>query len=305
MKRFTLLLLIALLMLISLPAKADTKTEEPILGSSLTEVPEYEGFDYAVINDNQPDFYIWQITDVSYVRFSAFDWLGRTGTGMACLGPETLPTEPRGVIGDVRPSGWQTVRYDDLIEDRYLYNRAHVIGYLLCGDNATPENLFTGTRYLNAGTMLRFETLVENYIETTGNHVIYRCSPMYEGDNLVATGVQIEAYSVEDRGVLSFNVFVFNIQPGIIIDYATGDSRLEEETAEKERSMPSPTEEPDVSEEDEEAEVTYILNKNTKKFHYPDCPSVNTIKEKNKVVFYGTREEAIKMGYSPCGRCNP
>lgn len=304
-KQIIFLLIALLIMAIGFPSRAEILPGETVQGSSLTEIPQYNGFDYVVINDNQPDFYIWQITDASYVHFSSFDTLGRTGPGMACLGPETLPTEPRGEIGNIQPSGWHTVRYDNLIEDRYLYNRAHVIGYLLCGDNATPENLFTGTRYLNAGSMLQFETIVANYIEATHNHVIYRCTPMYEGDNLVASGVQMEAYSVEDRGVLSFNVFAFNIQPGIIIEYATGDSREEDRAEVKDRSVPDETTQKDVPKETEKPEANYVLNKNTKKFHYPDCSSVSTIKEKNRLDFYGTRDEVIAMGYSPCGRCHP
>lgn len=307
MKRRTVLVLLLLLTLVVsvvFPAAAEAPEKDAILPSTLTDIPEYGGFDFTVINDNNPDFYVWQITASPYVVFSELDSLGRTGTGMACLGPETLPTQPRGVIGDIRPSGWHTVRYDDLIEDRYLYNRSHVIGYLLCGDNATPENLFTGTRYLNAGSMLRFETQVADYIAQSGNHVIYRCSPKYEGDNLVATGVQIEAYSVEDNGELHLNVFVFNIQPGIDIDYATGDSKRSSDPAEtvlktvpEQKTEPEPTKEPQS--------VTYILNTNTKKFHYPGCSSIRDMKEKNKQEFYGTREEAIQKGYCPCGRCHP
>lgn len=277
---------------------------------TLLDIPEYAGADFVEINGNTPGFTVEQITNQAYINFSALDKLGRTGAGMACLGPETLPTHERGVIGDIRPSGWHTVRYDELIADRYLYNRCHVIGYQLCSDNATPENLFTGTRYLNAGAMLNFETQVANYIEQTSNHVIYRCTPTYrEVEDLVAYGVQMEAYSVEDAGRLQFNVFVFNVQPGIIIDYATGDSQEGDPLI---GSLPSASPEPSatpesrVLEQEQEApEVTYILNKGTKKFHYPNCASVSDIKAKNKAEFYGTREEAIEKGYVPCKRCNP
>ena len=170
---------------------------------------------------------------------------------------------------------------------------------MLCGDNATPENLFTGTRYLNAGSMLVFETLISDYITRTKNHVIYRCTPIYAGDDLVASGVQMEAYSVEDGGALCFNVFVFNIQPGIVINYSTGESTPEgAETvgADTATRGPQATEAPTV---------TYILNTNTKKFHYPTCPSVNDIKSAHKKEFYGTRDEAVAAGYAPCGRCHP
>lgn len=224
MKHLVLFLLILALSAGS-PKCAGSLSADHIPASALSEIPEYNGSDYVILNDNMPDFSQKDLVTESYVRFSNRDSLGRTGPGMACLGPETLPTEPRSEIGNIRPSGWHTVRYDDLIEDKYLYNRCHVIGYLLCGDNATPENLFTGTRYLNTTSMLPFEISVAEYIESTGNHVLYRCSPKYDGDDLLAKGVQIESYSVEDNGKLRFNVFVFNVQPGILIDYATGDSR--------------------------------------------------------------------------------
>ena len=221
---FLVILSILVIILAGADSYADSFISEAVPRSTLTEIPLYDGEDCIVLQNNQPDFYIWQIQTESYVSFSALDSLGRTGPGIACLGPETMPTQTRGQIGNVHPSGWHTVRYDDLIEDKYLYNRAHVIGFSLCGDNATPENLFTGTRYLNANGMLPFENQVAAYIDRTKNHVIYRCSPTYAGDDLVATGVQMEAYSVEDAGGLCFNVFVFNVQPGIVIDYATGES---------------------------------------------------------------------------------
>ena len=189
-------------------------------------IPPYDGQDYAVLCDGRPCFTAEDLSAAPHVSFSPFDALGRTGAGSALVGPETRPTEPRGEIGDIRPSGWHTVRYDDLIEDHFLYNRCHVIGYLLCGDNATPENLFTGTGYLNSGTMLTFERDVSRYIGQTGNHVAYRVTPVYDGNNLVATGVRMEACSVEDRGSgLCFHIFAYNIQPGVLIDYRTGQSR--------------------------------------------------------------------------------
>lgn len=190
------------------------------------EIPDFDGRDSVTLNGNRPLFTEAERSAKPYVSFSAFDDLGRTGAGTAMLGPELLPTKERGPVGDFRPSGWHTVRYDDLIEDHFLYNRCHVIGYLLCGDNATPENLFTGTRYLNSSSMLEYEMKVSYYIHRTGNHVAYRVTPEYEGKNLVATGVRMEAWSIEDSGKgLCFHVFVYNIQPGIIIDYRTGDSR--------------------------------------------------------------------------------
>ena len=188
-------------------------------------IPAYGGQDWVELNKNRPLFTKEELSAGAHVTFSPFDSLGRTGTGEAMLGPELLPTEERGPVGDFRPSGWHTARYDDLIEDRFLYNRCHVVGYLLCGDNSTPENLFTGTRYLNATSMLEWEMKVAYYIHSTKNHVAYRVIPTYEGKNLVASGVRMEAYSVEDHGKgLQFHVFVYNIQPGVVIDYRTGDS---------------------------------------------------------------------------------
>ncbi len=305
-KRAVIALLVLLILSVGTYSRADSSISDSVPRSSLYDIPAYDGEDFVVLQEDRPDFYTWQISPEPYVMFSKLDDLGRTGPAMACLGPETMPTRPRGQIGNVRPSGWHTTRYDDLIEDRYLYNRAHVIGYLLCGDNATPENLFTGTRHLNANSMLSFEKQVVDYMEKTKNHVIYRCSPTYAGDDLVATGVQMEAYSVEDAGGLCFNVFVFNVQPGIVIDYATGESHraptrmgpnAEDDTQEAEApSAPQATEAP---------VVTYVLNTNTYKFHYPSCPSVQEIKQRNRQDFYGTRDEVIAAGYEPCGRCNP
>lgn len=304
MKRTSVILLILALLLIGINSYADTEIIEEVPRSTLSEIPLYVGEDYIVLQDNQPDFFIWQIVSKPYLLLSRLDQLGRTGPGMACLGPETLATKPRGQIGNIRPSGWHTTRYDDLIEDKYLYNRAHVIGFFLCGDNATPENLFTGTRHLNASGMLLFETQVANYIAKTGNHVIYRCSPLYDEDNLIASGIQMEAYSVEDQGALCFNVFVFNVQPGIRIDYATGDSERELETDDSvpSRGQAEVTAEPQAT---GAPAVTFVLNINTRKFHRPSCPSVDEIKNKNRKDFYGTRDEVIAAGYEPCGRCRP
>lgn len=191
-------------------------------------IPQYSGAIYVEINDNIPFFQESDITTTAYEEYSPLDRLGRCGPAMACLGRETMPTEARGEIGMIRPSGWHTVRYDDLIEDKYLYNRCHLIAYSLSGENDNELNLITGTRYMNIEGMLPFEIATIDYILDTGNHVLYRMTPCFFEDNLVASGVLMEAYSVEDGGRgLSFNVFVFNIQPGIIIDYKTGNSRRE------------------------------------------------------------------------------
>ena len=199
--------------------------ESSLQAASDFSIPQYSGSIYVEINDNIPFFQESDITAEAYEEYSPLDRLGRCGPAMACLGRETMPSEERGPIDMIRPSGWHTVRYDDLIEDKYLYNRCHLIAYSLAGENDNELNLITGTRYMNIEGMLPFEIETANYILDTGNHVLYRVTPCFRENDLVAAGVLMEAYSVEDNGRgLSFNVFVFNIQPGIVIDYKTGDS---------------------------------------------------------------------------------
>ncbi len=261
----------------------------------LSTVPPYSGAPYYEVNDNQPFFHKNDLTTESFISFSSLDDFGRCGVAFACIDSDCFPTEPRGEIGMIKPSGWHTVRYDDLIEDKYLYNRCHLIAYSLSGENANPKNLITGTRYLNTEGMLPFENKVHDYIENTNNHVLYRVTPVFEGNNLVANGVLMEGYSVEDNGTgICFNIFCYNVQPSIEIDYADGTSKI---------AAASHTE--TTTESESAPEITYILNTNTKKFHYPYCDSVGQMKEKNKQPFTGSREKVIEMGYSPCGRCNP
>lgn len=206
----------------------------------------------------------------------------------ANVGLETMPTEERGSISNVKPTGWQSVQYD-FVDGKSLYNRCHLIGFQLTGENANRQNLITGTRYMNVDGMLPFENLVADYVKETENHVLYRVTPIFEGDNLVASGVQMEAQSVEDKGEgVCFNVYVYNNQPGVTIDYATGDSWASDEA-------PSDT----------GKESTYILNTSSRKFHKPDCGSVETISPSNKKSYTGTREELINQGYEACGKCKP
>jgi len=191
------------------------------------EIPTYSGKPYVELNQNKPLFTAEQNrTKESFEEYSELDLLGRCGVAFANLGLELMPDEEREAIGSIKPSGWHTAKYPELIEDLYLYNRCHLIAFSLSGENANEKNLITGTRYLNVEGMLPFETKVANYIRKTGNHVLYRVTPVFEQQNLVASGVIIEAYSVEDQGKgICFNVYVFNVQPGISIDYSTGDSR--------------------------------------------------------------------------------
>ena len=189
------------------------------------EIPEYSGQAYVEINDNQPFFTKAEMVTDSFERYSPLDKLGRCGAAYANLSKETMPVEERGEIGMVKPTGWHTVKYPDVIKDLYLYNRCHLIAFCLAGENANEKNLITGTRYMNVEGMLPFEEKVARYLDLTENHVLYRVTPVFEGDNLVADGVLIEAYSVEDQGEgICFCVYCFNIQPGIEIDYATGES---------------------------------------------------------------------------------
>ena len=258
------------------------------IANTLSKVPEYSGEEYVVINNNNPEFSEEDMTTDSYEEYSELDLYNRCGTAMACIGADLMPTEERGSIGQVKPTGWQTVKYD-IVEGKYLYNRCHLIGFQLTGENANAQNLITGTRYFNVDGMLPFEDMVADYIKETKNHVLYRVTPVFEGDNMVASGVQMEAYSVEDEGDgICFNVYVYNVQPGIEIDYATGDSWLSETS------------------DDGEGEVeTYILNTSSKKFHDTSCSSGKDTKAANKETYEGTRESLIKQGYEPCGRCNP
>lgn len=194
--------------------------------SSIEEIPEFSDAPYVAVNGNVPFFMPEEITDESYEYYSELDGLGRCGVTMACIGVDIMPTEDRGEIGSVKPTGWQSVKYD-IVDGKYLYNRCHLIGFQLAGENANKKNLITGTRYLNIEGMLPFENLVADYVQETENHVMYRVTPIFEEDDLVAQGVVMEGWSVEDEGDgVCFCVFAYNAQPGITIDYATGESWL-------------------------------------------------------------------------------
>ena len=292
---------------VSLSEETDNNTFE----FRLENIPEYSGSPYFVLNENVPLFEENEKNTDSFAKYSELDELGRCGVAFANISPDTIPTEERGTIGDVQPSGWHTVKYNDLIDGNYLYNRCHLIGYQLAGENDNPKNLITGTRYLNVQGMLPFENSVYDYVQATENHVLYRVTPVFKEDNLVASGVTIEAYSVEDEGAgICFYVFVYNVQPGIIIDYLTGESMEDPDYSqtETESELENQSEQKSleiVSEETEATEQTYILNTNTHKFHRPTCKSVDDIKEKNKKTSTDSRDSLIEQGYSPCKRCNP
>ena len=254
--------------------------------ASVSAVPPFSGEPYVVLADNVPGFTKEELTSKSYETYSPLDRLGRCGVAQACVGTDLMPTEERGSIGSVKPTGWQTVKYD-CVDGKYLYNRCHLIGYQLSGENANKENLITGTRYMNVDGMLPFENMVADYVKETGNHVLYRVTPIYDGDNLVAGGVQMEALSVEDGGEgICFNVYVYNCQPGVSIDYATGESQLDENA-------------------NSDVEASYILNRNSKKFHLPSCSGASSISEANRQEYTGSRDELLVRGYEPCGSCKP
>ena len=256
----------------------------------------YDGKPYVVINDNDPDFTDADMTTTSFESYGELDGLGRCTTAFANIGKDLMPTEKRGSIGEVKPTGWQMAKYDN-VDGKYLYNRCHLIGYQLTGENANAKNLITGTRYLNVDGMLPFENMVADYIKETGNHVLYRVTPVFSGDNLVASGVHMEAESVEDNGDgILFNVYCFNAQPGIAIDYATGNSHQDDSVV------------ADASKSTTAAEAnvqTYVLNTNTKKFHKESCNSAKSMDASNKKIYTGSRQEIIDMGYEACGVCKP
>ena len=272
------------------PTATTKKAEAAVSDSS---IPEYSGKAYITLNNNQPEFTSSEITTKAFESYSSLDYSGRCGVAFACLGIETMPTEERSEIGMIKPSGWHSVKYD-CVDGKYLYNRCHLIGFQLSGENANDRNLITGTRYLNIQGMLPFENMVADYIKETNNHVMYRVTPVFEGENLLCKGVKMEGYSVEDNGDgICFNVFCYNAQPSIKIDYKTGESYL----------IAKPTEA--TTNESEKNEATYILNTSSKKFHYPDCSSVGRMSEKNKKEFNGNRSELISDGYEPCKNCKP
>lgn len=253
---------------------------------TLADVPTFSGEPYVVIDDNEPHFPEADFTSKSFEQYSELDALGRCGPAYANVGIETMPTEKRGNISQVKPTGWKSIKYD-FVDGKSLYNRCHLIGFQLTAENANKKNLITGTRYMNVDGMLPFENMVADYVKETKNHVLYRVTPIFEGDNLVASGVQMEAKSVEDDGAgIEFHVYVYNNQPGVTIDYATGESWEEGQTPVSGKS-------------------TYLLNTSTQKFHKEDCASVKSIGSENKKKYKGSRKDLIADGYTACGQCKP
>lgn len=265
---------------------------------SLDAIPAYDGKAYVAVNNNEPFFTDSDMTTTAFENYSDLDSLGRCGVAYANICKDIMPTEERGKIGMIKPSGWHTVKYD-VIKDRYLYNRCHLIGYQLAGENANPKNLITGTRYLNVEGMLPFENLVADYVNNTGNHVLYRVTPMFSGSNLVANGVLIEAKSVEDNGGgILFNVYCYNVQPGVGINYENGDSWLDGTTGSASSGLDSSAAE-DSAADSSNSETMVHITATGKKYHRAGC---RTLKKSDTEV---TLDEAKSMGLSPCGICNP
>ena len=287
LRRTLAAVLLSLLALLTLLCGCDQFAPVQSASVDLAAIPEYSGQPYVTLEENQPDFTLEDFTLDPFETYSRLDYLGRCGPAYANVCIDTMPTEERESISEVEPTGWVNHPYD-FVDGEYLYNRCHLIGFQLTGENANERNLITGTRYMNVEGMLPFENLVADYVASTGNHVLYRVSPVFEGDNLVASGVQMEAISVEDEGEgVCFNVYVYNVQPGVVIDYATGENWLDEAAL-------------------SDGEVhQYVLNTNSRRFHLPDCPSVADTKPENRQDYKGTRELLIAQGYQPCGSCNP
>lgn len=279
---------------------APTQIVSPPL--DLSSIPAYSGSPYVAVNDNVPFFGSGEMTTAAFEEYSPLDSLGRCGVAYANICIDLMPTEDRESISEVKPTGWINNSYD-CVDGGYLYNRCHLIGFQLAGENANELNLITGTRSMNVDGMLPFENMVADYVQETGNHVLYRVTPIFEGKNLVASGVLMEALSVEDNGEgIQFCVYCYNVQDGVVIDYATGDNYAEGGSS-------APTAPPVVQYESPNQGTvqtrSYVLNTNSKKFHYPDCGSVKQMSDKNRQDVVANREELIAQGYDPCGNCNP
>lgn len=260
-------------------------------GFRYEDLPEYDGEPFAVVCGGKPDFSEELYTTTSFETYAPLDELGRCGVAFAAIGRDLMPTEERGSIGQVKPSGWQTAKYDH-VDGKYLYNRCHLIGFQLSGENANERNLITGTRYFNVEGMLPFENLVADYVKETGNHVLYRVTPVFVGDELVARGVLMEACSVEDEGDgVEFCVFCYNVQPRVEINYLTGYSTEKAADAESDTSPGD--------------EAHYVLNTNTKKFHKETCSSASDIHPTNRKEITCHRDDLLADGYVPCGNCKP
>lgn len=287
------------------PSSIGGGTAKPV---DLSNIPAYSGKAYVTINNNKPSFSSAELTTKGYEKYSPLDSLKRCGVAIASCGKEIMPgaNEERGSISSIYPSGWNQAKYEG-ISGGWLWNRCHLIGWQLSAENANRENLITGTRYMNISGMLPFENMVADYIRETGNHVAYRITPIYKGNNLVCSGVQMEAYSIEDNGDgIEFNVYCYNVQPGININYADGSSSSQNGSNNTtSSSKPNTSVEENTNTNQNTGSTKYVLNTNTKKFHYPSCGSAGRIAAKNYAESNESRDSLIAQGYSPCGNCDP
>ena len=270
-----------------------TGCAEPVVSVSqppyidLNAIPAWEGQPYFIIDGNTPGFTELDLTNDAFERYSALDTLGRCGSAYACVSEALLADEDRGSLASITPSGWVNRQYD-FIDGKYLYNRCHLLGFQLTGNSASKRNLITGTRYLNIQGMLPFENQVADHVKDYSHHVLYRVTPLFRENDLVCRGVQMEAYCVDcgNSAPFMFHVFCYNVQPGVLIDYETGESTFSEIGLNSEKK-------------------TYVLNTSSKKFHDPDCGNAANISDKNRDKIKITREELIYRGYEPCGVCKP
>ncbi|MBQ8731508.1 MAG: DNA/RNA non-specific endonuclease [Oscillospiraceae bacterium] len=259
-------------------------------------LPAYSGTAYTIVNNNQPNFSAAELTTKGYEKYSSLDSLGRCGVALASCGKEIMPgaNEERGSISSIKPTGWIQKSYSG-VSGGYLWNRCHLIGWQLSAENANRQNLITGTRYMNINGMLPFENMVADYIRETGNHVAYRITPIFEENNLVCSGVQMEAYSIEDEGEsICFNVYCYNVQPGITINYATGDSSGPSNSA----TTSTPSTEKDNTNDNQAAsgDMVWIPNSGSKYHSRSGC---SNMKNPRQV----TKQEAENEGYEPCKKC--
>lgn len=273
----------------------ETDVQRPTTLQELN-VPEFSGEPYVAVHENIPYFTAEEYTTEAFETYAQQDALRRCGEAYANICQELMPTAEREGIGHIYPSGWEPAQYD-CVPGGHLYNRCHLIGFQLAGENDNSQNLITGTRYLNMEGMLPFEEMVADYVKETGNHVLYRVTPFYEGDHLVASGVLMEGWSVEDEGEgICFCIYAYNNQPGIEIDYATGESKQVELPAGQ--PVQNDPAQPAVDGE-------YVLNTGSKKFHTPECKNAQDIKEENRQEYTGSRDDLLDLGYAPCKNCNP
>lgn len=274
--------------------------------ATISDIPAYSGKAYVEINENKPNFSTSDLTTTSFEKYSPLDELGRCGIAFANVGTDIMPTSERESISSVKPTGWQTVKYDS-ISGKYLYNRCHLIGFQLTAENANELNLITGTRYLNVDGMLPFENMVADYVKETNNHVLYRVTPVFEGNDLVAKGVQIEALSVEDNGEgIEFNVFIYNVQPGITIDYSTGNSALGENTIiDVDSSNSNASNQSNGNTSSSQTSTTESIirgNSKSKIYHCPGQRDYENMADSEYLVTFNSENEAIEAGYRKAKR---